>query len=76
MQLLPGDDSISDCPVGSYKEGWNLNPCTSVSGWTLLTQQLFKLGIVCVTTAALAGDAVVYCACISPTIGLLDADDH
>jgi hypothetical protein len=32
MQLLPDADVISDCPVGSYKEGWNLNPCASVSG--------------------------------------------
>jgi hypothetical protein len=32
MQLLPDADVISDCPAGSYKEGWNLNPCASVSG--------------------------------------------
>ncbi|WIA35695.1 hypothetical protein OEZ86_004101 [Tetradesmus obliquus] len=37
MQLLPGDGSISDCPVGSYKEGWNLNPCISC-GDGLLTE--------------------------------------
>jgi hypothetical protein len=32
VELLPGADNVTDCPVGSYKEGWNLNPCTSVSG--------------------------------------------
>jgi hypothetical protein len=32
VQLLPGADNVTDCPVGSYKEGWNLNLCTSVSG--------------------------------------------
>uniref|UniRef100_A0A383VZF6 Tyrosine-protein kinase ephrin type A/B receptor-like domain-containing protein n=1 Tax=Tetradesmus obliquus TaxID=3088 RepID=A0A383VZF6_TETOB len=37
VQLLPGAENVSDCPVGSYKEGWNLNPCISC-GEGLLTE--------------------------------------
>jgi hypothetical protein len=31
VQLLPGAENVTECPRGSYKEGWNTNLCVSVS---------------------------------------------
>jgi hypothetical protein len=32
VQLVPGAENVTECPRGSYKEGWNTNLCVSVSG--------------------------------------------
>jgi hypothetical protein len=35
-ELKEGAEWVSECEVGTYKEGWNKNPCIPVSDNTLL----------------------------------------